>query len=251
MFGQDAVLPTLMENLTWNTTNWIQGIDDTASLITTRARLLEGWSKDIDVAIQNLKESRDANKHYFDEAADLHTEDRQMSDFALMYETKIEQSHSAKLDARWQGPYWITDIAQNLGTYQLAELDGAELMGWIDGCRRKKLLTRNESVHGTQEIKMPSTTQEKESEEFKEFKVEAVAGSNYIERRWMYLVKLKDWHKWLWVWVEDMAGSKDEVEKLNSAHPLPADHSSKQRCERWMHEEGQWKEGEKGGDPLH
>jgi len=42
MFGQDAVLPIELENLTQNTANWIQGIDDTASLIATRARQLEG-----------------------------------------------------------------------------------------------------------------------------------------------------------------------------------------------------------------
>jgi hypothetical protein len=41
MFGQDAVLPIELENLTWNTANWIQGIDDTALLRAARARQLE------------------------------------------------------------------------------------------------------------------------------------------------------------------------------------------------------------------
>jgi hypothetical protein len=41
MFGKDAVLPIELENLTWNTANWIQGIDDTASLIAARSRQLE------------------------------------------------------------------------------------------------------------------------------------------------------------------------------------------------------------------
>jgi hypothetical protein len=101
MFGQDAVLPIELENLTWNNANWIQGIDDTASLIAARARQLERRREDIDVAIQNLKESRDANKRYFDQAANLRAEDLQIGDLALVHETKIEQSHGAKLDARW------------------------------------------------------------------------------------------------------------------------------------------------------
>jgi hypothetical protein len=41
MLVQDALLPIELENLTWNTANWIQGIDDTTSLIAARARQLE------------------------------------------------------------------------------------------------------------------------------------------------------------------------------------------------------------------
>ena len=182
MFGQDAVLPIELENLTWNTANWIQGIDDTASLIAARARQLERRREDIDVAIQNLKESGDANKRYFDQAANLRAEDLQIGDLALVHETKIEQSHGAKLDARWRGPYRVTEIAQSLGTYRLSELDGAELAGWIDGSRLKKFFTRNEVVDSTREISTPSTAEEEKSEEFEEFEVEAVAGRKYIER---------------------------------------------------------------------
>jgi hypothetical protein len=176
MFVQDAVLLIELENLTWNTANWIQGIDNTASLITARARQLERRREDIDVAIQNLKESRDANKRYFDQAANLQAEDLQIGDLALMHETKIDQSHGTKLDAQWQGPYRVTEIAQSLGTYRLAELDGAELAGWIDGSRLKKFFTRNKGVHGPREISTPSTAEEEEFKEFEEFEVEAVAG---------------------------------------------------------------------------
>jgi len=143
MFGQYAVLPIELENLTWNTANWSQGIDDTASLIAARARQLERQREDIDAAIQNLKESRDANKQYFDQVANLRAEAFQIGDLALVHETKIEQSQGAKMDARWRGPYRVTEIAQSLGTYRVAELDGAELAGWIDGSQLKKLFTRN------------------------------------------------------------------------------------------------------------
>jgi len=145
-----------------------------------------------------------------------------------VHETKIEQSHCAKRDARWRGPYRVTEIAQSLGTYRLAELDAAELEGWIDSSRLKKFFTRNEGVHGTREISTPSTTQWEESEQFEEFEVEAVAGRKYIEGRWMYLIKWKDREKRSWVRAEDMAGSKELMAKWNATHPVPADHPSKQ-----------------------
>ena len=77
--------------------------------------------------------------------------------------------------------------------------------------------------------------------------MEAVAGRNYIEGRWMYLIKWKDWEKRSWVWAEDMAESKELMNKWNAAHPVPADHPSKQWWERRM--EGE--EGGKGADSLH
>ena len=180
MWGQDAVPLIQLENITWNTTNWIQGIDDTASLISAGPRPLERLQEEIEVAIQNLTASRDANKNHFDQAAILQAADLQMGNSALVHKTKIEQSHSTKLDARWRGTYQVTEIAQNLGSYRLAEVHGAELVGWIDGSWLLKILTSNESQHSTREISMPSTAQEEESNEFEKSEVEAVAGRNYI-----------------------------------------------------------------------
>lgn len=54
MFGQDALLPIKLQNLTWNMADWIQGIEDTTSLIAASARQLEQLPEDIDAAVQNL-----------------------------------------------------------------------------------------------------------------------------------------------------------------------------------------------------
>jgi len=152
------VLKIELENLTWNTVNWNKGINVTASLIAASASKLEWWREDIDAAVQNLKKSRDANNHYFKQAANLQPEDHQIGDLALLHETKIEQSHGTKLDARWLEPYQVTEIAQSLGTNRLAELDGVELAVWLDGSWLKMCCTRNEGVNGGREICMPSTT---------------------------------------------------------------------------------------------
>jgi hypothetical protein len=124
---------------------------------------------------------RDVNKRYFNQAANLVAEDLQIGDLALMNKTKREQSQRPKLDARWRGPYGVTEITQSLGTDELAELDTAELTGWIGGSRLKMFLTCNVAVRSTQQIDMPSTAQEEESEELEEFEGEEVAGRKYIE----------------------------------------------------------------------
>ena len=54
-----------------------------------------------------------------------------------MHETRIEQTQSAKLDARWRGSYHIAELAEKLGAYKLEELDGTPLTGWTDGSRLK------------------------------------------------------------------------------------------------------------------
>ena len=53
------------------------------------------------MAIQHLMESRDANELYFNQAANLRAGDLEIGYLALVHKTKIEQSHSATLDARW------------------------------------------------------------------------------------------------------------------------------------------------------
>jgi len=76
MYGPDVVLVIELESLTWNTANWTQGIDNTVPLRGARVgQLLKQRQEDIDAEIQILHESRDANNHYFDQAANLRAED--------------------------------------------------------------------------------------------------------------------------------------------------------------------------------
>jgi len=161
-------------------------MNDTALLRAARARQLERQRKDTDAAIQHRKKSWDANKHYFDLAANLQAEGLEIGDLALVHETKIVQSHGVNLDARLQGPYWVTEVAQSLETYQLPAQDRAELTSWINGSRLQNDFTRNKGVHSSRDICSPNTTQDDKSDEFKEFKADAVAGWKYIEGRWIY-----------------------------------------------------------------
>ena len=60
----------------------------------------------------------------------------------LLYNSRLDKQWSKKLDNRWMGPYTITDIAEDRGTYMLAELDGTALSGIYPGERLKEFLPR-------------------------------------------------------------------------------------------------------------
>lgn len=77
----------------------------------------------------------------------------------------------------------------------MAEQNGAELEGCIDGSRLEKFVTRHEDVNGTEEGSPPRTAQVKELEEVEVFELQAVAGRKYMEGQWMNEVTWKDWEK--------------------------------------------------------
>ena len=228
MFRQDAVHVIELENWAWNTANWTQGIDDTASLMVAKAKQWERRQEDIDAATEIRNESTCSNKQCFEQEANLQAEELQIGDIAHVHESKIEPSHCAILNARWQGPYRVTEISQIFGTNWLAELDGAELAGRIEISRLRKFITRTEGVHHAREISMPNTTKEEDSEEFNELEVQAVAGWKSIKGWWMYSVEWKDLQKRLWVQEDDMAECKLLVDAVNSAHWVPGDNLCKQ-----------------------
>jgi hypothetical protein len=120
-------------------------------------------------------EFRDTTKWYFENAPNLQAEDLKIGHFALLNKIKIEQSPSSKSDARWSGHYRVTTIAQSFGTYGLAELGGAQLVGWMDDRQLEKVINRHKAVHGTRQISKPSTTQEELLEECGEYEVHSVA----------------------------------------------------------------------------
>ena len=91
--------------------NWIDEIDYTASLIAGWARQLQRRWDDINVAIHNEIQCIDANKHYIGQVANLRAEDLEIDALVLVHRIKIEQSHCARLDARWRGQYMLTEIA--------------------------------------------------------------------------------------------------------------------------------------------
>ena len=60
----------------------------------------------------------------------------------LLNNSRLDKQWSKKLDNRWMGPYTITDMAEDQGTYMLAELDGTALSGVYPGERLKEFFPR-------------------------------------------------------------------------------------------------------------
>jgi len=83
IFGQDVVHPIALQNTTWYTTNYTQGIDNTVSQLAARARQLQQRRDDMDPAMQNLNLSRYTSKWYFDHTANLQAEDHQIGVMAF------------------------------------------------------------------------------------------------------------------------------------------------------------------------
>jgi hypothetical protein len=149
IFGQDAALLIEVENVTWNTANWCQRINNTELLIAAIASQLEQSQEHIGATIYNRKVSRDANTCNYNQATNCEAGDLQISNLTPVHETNIEQYADTKLYAKWRGRYQVTVLALRLGTHQMTELDVAELAGWIDGSRLRKIFICNERVHGT------------------------------------------------------------------------------------------------------
>ena len=205
-----------------------------SSLPLAKAQQLERREDVIGKVVVRLRESREANKRYFDKTARLHMEEPQLGNLVLMHETRIEQTHNAKLEASWRGLYRIAERAEKLGTYKLEELHGTPLTEWTNGSRLKKFFVR-ESQDSTSPPDDPRETaefQEQDKEQRDEdqkgdWEVEEVMGRKYQNGQCMYLVRWKDWEKRTWALVTDMEGARDMIDAWNASHPVPANHPSR------------------------
>ena len=120
--------------------------------IKTREDLLVARMKQLDQrnlaevqAAENLRNSRKANKTYFDQHKRLRgdSEELHVGDLMLLNNSKNPhlRSRKDKLDDNWRGPYRIREIPEN-STYYLLELDGTPLATTIAGNRIKKFYSR-------------------------------------------------------------------------------------------------------------
>ena len=92
-------------------------------------------------ATENLRNSRNANKTYYDQHKQFRYEAQQLhiGDLVLLHCTKAAYSRSRahKLDDRWSGPYRIRQILEDSTFYWLEELDGTPLAATFAGNRLK------------------------------------------------------------------------------------------------------------------
>ena len=102
-------------------------------------------------AVENLRNSRKANKAYFDQNNSLWPDDDQqfqVDDLVLLHnsqEFKTDKSlRAAKLDDRWIDLYRIREIPENSIFYYLEEFDETFLAATFAGNRLRKFFSRGQ-----------------------------------------------------------------------------------------------------------
>lgn len=112
---------------------------------------LDERTLELSQAVENLRNSRKANKAYFDQNNPLRPDgDQQLrvGDLVLLQNSQKfksgKPSRAAKLDDRWSGPYRIREIPENSTFYYLDETDETPLAESYAGNRLKKFFSRGQ-----------------------------------------------------------------------------------------------------------
>ena len=131
----------------WSVVDWEGEVKTREDLIMARMRQLDQKVFTEIQAAENLRNSRKANKAYYDQHKRLRSEAQQLhiGDLVLLHRTmdSTSRSRADKLDDRWDGPYRIRKIPDD-STYYLLELDGTELKHTFAGNRLKRFFSRVE-----------------------------------------------------------------------------------------------------------
>ena len=145
VYGRDCILPIEFAVSSWSmVANW-EGITTREHLLRARMQQLDQRNLELTQAAENLRNSRRANKAYFDEHHDIRKEELKIGDLVLVYKGNINiRLRDNKLADRWDGPYRIRYIPRNSTYYEVEELDGVAAHWRVAGNRIKKFHSRDE-----------------------------------------------------------------------------------------------------------
>jgi hypothetical protein len=137
VYGRDCLLPVDFTLESWSVVDWEGEVKTREDLLIARMRQLDQRVLTEVQAAETLRNSRKANKTYYDQHKHLRPEAQQLhlGDLVLRHNTKdsYSRSRAKKLDDRWSGPYRIRKIAENPTFYELEEVDGAPLATTFSG----------------------------------------------------------------------------------------------------------------------
>jgi hypothetical protein len=143
VYGRDCLLPVELMIESWQTVDW-EAVESREDLILARMQQLDHRRVSETIAAANLRNSRKANKVYFDEHHRHRPHDQQLreGDLVLLFNSSLQRNRHTKLNDNWRGPYRIIEKAENSTYYRLAELDGTPLSGTTAGEHIKKFHSR-------------------------------------------------------------------------------------------------------------
>lgn len=149
----------------WGLVDWDR-VASREDLLLARMRQLDEGTLDLIQAADNLRNSRKANKAYFDDHNLLRPDDEllHIDDLVLLFDSPKFKSdkpdRSDKLDDRWIGPYRISKIGENSTFYWLEKLDGTPKASTTAGNRVRKFFYESpiRPDRGDEPSSFPSTT---------------------------------------------------------------------------------------------
>jgi hypothetical protein len=143
VYGRECLLPVELMIESWQTVDW-EAVESREDLILARMQQLDHCRVFETIAAANLRNSRKANKIYFDEHHRRWPHDEQLreGDLVLLFNSSLQRNRHTKLNDNWRGPYRIIEKAENSTYYRLAELDGTPLSGTTAGEHIKKFHSR-------------------------------------------------------------------------------------------------------------
>ena len=132
VYGQDSLLPGDFTLESWSVVDWEGKVKTLEDLLIVWMRQLDQRVLTEAQASRNLRNSRNANKAYYDDNYRLRTVSQQLhiGELVLLHNTKASYSwwQAHKLNDRWFGPYRIRPIPDDSTVYRLEELDGTPLV---------------------------------------------------------------------------------------------------------------------------
>ena len=168
LYGRDCLLPVQLSIQSWRMIDW-EEVKSREDLLMTRMKQLDQRNLAEVQAAENLRNSRKANKTYFDQHKRLRGDSGELHVGDLMLLNNAKNPHSRlrkeKLDDNWRGPYRIREIPENSTYYLLEELDDTHLATSIAGNRVKKFYSRMSFEEARDEIITRDEEIEEESDD--------------------------------------------------------------------------------------
>ena len=155
-FGRQPILPLDITFATWQVARY-HSVQTRPELLKLRTEQILRRDEDLEEAIALCENLRRQNKDIFDSTHRTRGAPFSVGDLVLLHNTKLENTHTGKLEFRWMGPYRIHSINPT-GSYRLAELDGAEMEGSVPGRRLKKFSLRNIAIPADQLVQRREET---------------------------------------------------------------------------------------------
>ena len=167
LYGRECLLPVELMMESWQTVDW-ESVKTREDLILARMQQLDHRRVTEKVAAINLRNSRKANKAYFDQHKRLRPQSQSLEagDMVLLYDSTLQKNRHTKFKDKWRGPFRVVKKAENSTFYLLEELDGTPLAGTTAGNRLKKFHSREIAEFLREGLGEDGSEEEEGSEEY-------------------------------------------------------------------------------------